>query len=55
MAKWKRVISRVCPGCGYLIAECQIRRARFDYSCPRCKTRKLSEFEIAQTEMMESE
>ena len=35
-----------CPKCGYRITDIEFKLARFDYLCPRCKKKKLSEFTL---------
>lgn len=33
-----------CPNCGYRITKIQWEQSKFDYLCPRCKMKSLSEF-----------
>ena len=42
------VLERVheCPKCGWLISDADFVSARFDYLCPRCEEKHLSEFSI---------
>lgn len=35
---------RMCPACGYLIPQRCAKMALFNYKCPRCGAKKLSEF-----------
>ena len=34
----------VCPNCKYKITDSQWNQARFDYKCPKCKKKILSQF-----------
>jgi len=38
------VVSRVCPDCGYEMSQLEIDSHRYDFDCPRCKDRKISEY-----------
>lgn len=42
-------IIRFCPICIYEITDICFRYARFDYDCPGCQKRKLSEFTVIRT------
>ena len=35
---------RYCPKCRYVMAQEAIEQARFNFVCPRCRARKLSDF-----------
>ena len=34
----------VCPKCGYHITDIQWKSVKFDYKCPKCEMKVLSEF-----------
>ena len=38
-----------CPYCGYTIPDVKLQTARFDYKCPKCKSKTLSEFNVVNT------
>ena len=35
-----------CPNCGYIVSDVELKCAKFDYLCPRCRLKTLSSFEI---------
>lgn len=34
-----------CPSCGYEIPELEFMYAKFNYPCPKCKEKRLSDYE----------
>lgn len=35
---------KFCPHCNYAISKVEYEQARFDFDCPNCGERKISEF-----------
>lgn len=35
---------RICPSCNFIVSQIEIEHARFDYECPRCREKHLSDF-----------
>ena len=43
----------MCPVCKYVLANIEIKQARFDYKCPRCNGPKISFFISQKNKLLE--
>ena len=45
-------VTWICPFCGFLIPDVVYSSARFNYYCPRCNQKKLSQFNLRKEWLM---
>lgn len=41
-------VTNKCPWCGYIIPDELFFQAAYDYPCPRCNQKKLSQFRMVK-------
>ena len=41
----RAVTHRLCPDCGYMVSQVAVEMMRFNFDCPKCSNRKISDFQ----------